>query len=102
MFCNYMYITDDDEEMSNPVESPAQAPTNGSTMDADLDGKHQSFHNKFAELPYCSTKYQSIITLLFFADECRAEATFQFKIENISKMKDQALSQACVVRNLPW
>lgn len=35
-------------------------------------------------------------------DESRAEATFRFTIENISKMKDQVLSQACYVRNLPW
>ncbi|KAK2160538.1 hypothetical protein LSH36_131g04007 [Paralvinella palmiformis] len=35
-------------------------------------------------------------------DECRAEAEFQYTIQNISKLKDQALSPPCYIRNLPW
>ncbi|KAL3876817.1 hypothetical protein ACJMK2_034611, partial [Sinanodonta woodiana] len=35
-------------------------------------------------------------------DESRAEATFSFIIENISKMKESTLSPSCMVRNLPW
>ncbi|KAL5018785.1 hypothetical protein ScPMuIL_004507 [Solemya velum] len=35
-------------------------------------------------------------------DDCRAEATFNFTIENVSKMKETVLSPPCMVRNLPW
>jgi len=35
-------------------------------------------------------------------DDARSEATFQFKIENFSKMKDSVLSSPTYVRNLPW
>ncbi|XP_014780542.1 ubiquitin carboxyl-terminal hydrolase 7 isoform X2 [Octopus bimaculoides] len=35
-------------------------------------------------------------------DESRAEAQFQFTIENISKLKETVLSPPCMVRNLPW
>jgi hypothetical protein len=36
------------------------------------------------------------------ADECRSEATFRYTVENITKLKETALSPACMVRNLPW
>ncbi|XP_075588798.1 ubiquitin-specific protease 7 isoform X5 [Dermatophagoides farinae] len=35
-------------------------------------------------------------------DESRSEATFSYKIENFSKIKDSELSPATYVRNLPW
>ena len=35
-------------------------------------------------------------------DEARSEATFSFKVENFSQMKESALSPSCIVRNLPW
>ena len=35
-------------------------------------------------------------------DEARSEATFQFKVDNISSIKDPVLSEPCIVRNLPW
>ena len=35
-------------------------------------------------------------------DEARSEATFSFKVENFSQMKESALSPPCIVRNLPW
>lgn len=35
-------------------------------------------------------------------DEVRSEATFRFKVENLSKLKDSVLSPPCYVRNLPW
>lgn len=35
-------------------------------------------------------------------DESRAEAQFQYTIENISKLKETVLSSPCMVRNLPW
>ncbi|XP_050394501.1 ubiquitin carboxyl-terminal hydrolase 7 isoform X1 [Patella vulgata] len=35
-------------------------------------------------------------------DESRAEATFRYTVENISKLKDTSLSPSCMVRNLPW
>ncbi|KAK3090560.1 hypothetical protein FSP39_012693 [Pinctada imbricata] len=35
-------------------------------------------------------------------DESRAETTFRHTFENISKLKDTALSPPCMVRNLPW
>ena len=35
-------------------------------------------------------------------DEARSEATFQFKVENFSQIKDSVLSNPCIVRNLPW
>ena len=35
-------------------------------------------------------------------DEARSEATFQFKVDNISSIKDSVLSKPCIVRNLPW
>lgn len=35
-------------------------------------------------------------------DESRAETTFTYTIENISKLKDSILSPSCMVRNLPW
>ena len=35
-------------------------------------------------------------------DEARSEATFQFRVENFSTIKDSVLSDPCIVRNLPW
>ncbi|KAK0051801.1 ubiquitin carboxyl-terminal hydrolase 7 [Biomphalaria pfeifferi] len=35
-------------------------------------------------------------------DESRAEATFQFVVENFSKLEESVLSPPCMVRNLPW
>ena len=35
-------------------------------------------------------------------DEARSEATFQFKVENFSQIRDSVLSEPCIVRNLPW
>ena len=35
-------------------------------------------------------------------DEARPEATFSFKVENFSQVKESVLSQSCMVRNLPW
>ena len=35
-------------------------------------------------------------------DEARSEATFAFKVENFSQIKESALSPPCIVRNLPW
>jgi len=34
--------------------------------------------------------------------EFRSEATFSFRVENISKLKDSVLSPPTFVRNLPW
>ncbi|XP_021358377.1 ubiquitin carboxyl-terminal hydrolase 7-like isoform X1 [Mizuhopecten yessoensis] len=35
-------------------------------------------------------------------DESRAEATFSFIVDNISKLKETTLSPLCMIRNLPW
>ena len=35
-------------------------------------------------------------------DDSRAEATFQYTVQNISKLKETALSPPHIVRNLPW
>lgn len=35
-------------------------------------------------------------------DESRAEATFSYSVESISKLKDTTLSPPVMVRNLPW
>jgi len=35
-------------------------------------------------------------------DEARAEATFKFKIPNFSDVKESALSESTIIRNLPW
>lgn len=35
-------------------------------------------------------------------DEARSEATFSFKVENFSQIRDSALSPPCIIRNLPW
>ncbi|XP_064603934.1 ubiquitin carboxyl-terminal hydrolase 7-like isoform X2 [Liolophura sinensis] len=35
-------------------------------------------------------------------DESRAETTFTYTVENISKLKETTLSPPCMVRNLPW
>jgi len=35
-------------------------------------------------------------------DEARSEATFTFRVENFSTIKDSVLSEPCIVRNLPW
>ena len=35
-------------------------------------------------------------------DESRSEATFSYKMENFSKIKDSVLSPPTYVRNLPW
>jgi len=35
-------------------------------------------------------------------DEARSEATFRFKVENFSSIKDSVLSEPCIIRNLPW
>lgn len=32
----------------------------------------------------------------------RSEATFRFKVENISRLREQLLSPPTYVRNLPW
>ena len=34
--------------------------------------------------------------------EARSEATFQYKVENISKKNETELSPPCYIRNLPW
>ena len=34
--------------------------------------------------------------------EARSEATFQFKVDSFSSIMDPALSEPCIVRNLPW
>ena len=49
--------------------------------------------------------YSFFLFFLFFSfliDESRAEAQFQYTIENISKLKETVLSSPCMVRNLPW
>lgn len=35
-------------------------------------------------------------------EEMRSEASFKFRVENFSKLKDSVLSPPCYVRNLPW
>ncbi|XP_052767469.1 ubiquitin carboxyl-terminal hydrolase 7-like isoform X2 [Mya arenaria] len=35
-------------------------------------------------------------------DDSKAEATFSFTVDNISKLKESVLSPKCMVRNLPW
>jgi ubiquitin carboxyl-terminal hydrolase 7 len=35
-------------------------------------------------------------------EEIRSEATFHFKVENISKLQESILSPPCYVRSLPW
>ena len=35
-------------------------------------------------------------------DEARSEATFRFKVENFSGIRDSVLSEPCIIRNLPW
>lgn len=35
-------------------------------------------------------------------DEARSEATFQYRVESVSKLKETMLSSPCFVRNLPW
>lgn len=35
-------------------------------------------------------------------EEMRSEATFQYRVENFSKLKESVLSPPCYVRNLPW
>lgn len=35
-------------------------------------------------------------------DELRSEATFNFKVENFSKLSESLFSPAYYVRNLPW
>ncbi|KAH3867833.1 hypothetical protein DPMN_030970 [Dreissena polymorpha] len=35
-------------------------------------------------------------------DDSKAEATFSFTVENISKLRESTLSPKCMVRNLPW
>lgn len=35
-------------------------------------------------------------------DDARSEATFTFKLENVSELKNTALSPPCIIRNLPW
>ena len=34
--------------------------------------------------------------------DARSEATFQFKVDSFSSIKEPALSEPCIVRNLPW
>lgn len=46
--------------------------------------------------------FLSNLTGFALTDECRSEATFRYTVENISKLKETALSPACMVRNLPW
>lgn len=43
-----------------------------------------------------------IMYIFLWTDECRSEATFRYTVENISKLKETALSPPCMVRNLPW
>ncbi|XP_065225865.1 ubiquitin carboxyl-terminal hydrolase 7 [Planococcus citri] len=35
-------------------------------------------------------------------DDARSKATFDFVVENFSRIKDAVLSQPCMIRNLPW
>lgn len=35
-------------------------------------------------------------------EEMRSEATFRFRVENFTKLKESVLSPPCYVRNLPW
>lgn len=35
-------------------------------------------------------------------EEMRSEATFSFRVDNFSKLKESVLSTPCYVRNLPW
>lgn len=35
-------------------------------------------------------------------EEMRSEATFSYRVENFSKLKESVLSPPCYVRNLPW
>lgn len=43
-----------------------------------------------------------LLTNDLLADEARSEATFRFKIESFSKLRDTTLSPPTFVRNLPW
>lgn len=40
--------------------------------------------------------------LLLLLDDHRSEATFQYKVENFSQIKESVLSPVIMVRNLPW
>ncbi|XP_067928164.1 ubiquitin carboxyl-terminal hydrolase 7-like isoform X2 [Watersipora subatra] len=92
---------------TNP--SPDNNGTPGEPMEtnetADLDGKTeleiQATNVKFVtpiqeSVTNGDTMPQDAI------DPCRSEATFQYQIHNVSRMKDQMLSPATPVRNLPW
>ena len=35
-------------------------------------------------------------------EEARSKATFEFKVENFSTIKDPVWSPPCIVSNLPW
>lgn len=37
-----------------------------------------------------------------YSDEARSEATFRYKVEGFSKLRDTVLSGSTMVRNLPW
>ena len=35
-------------------------------------------------------------------DHCRAEGVIKFEVNNVSKIKETVLSEAVMIRNLPW
>ena len=35
-------------------------------------------------------------------NHCRAEGVIHFEIKNVSKIKETALSESVIIRNLPW
>ena len=35
-------------------------------------------------------------------NHCRAEGVIYFEIKNVSKIKETALSESVIIRNLPW
>jgi len=48
------------------------------------------------------TKPEEVEQIFEDDDEARSEATFSFKVENFSQLRESALSPPCIIRNLPW
>ena len=72
---------------SQAEQQPQQAPE-----EAEVEGSEEGTSSRFGKF-----------SLVCFAgadddDEARSEATFRFRVENFSTIKDSTLSESCVIR----
>ncbi|CAG5121773.1 unnamed protein product, partial [Candidula unifasciata] len=85
----------------NHVHESDGVKTEAEAMDTDHDGNNCNKAND-AQVVNGDIKPTMSNDEEMEEDESRAEATFQFVVENFSKLEESVLSPPCMVRNLPW